>query len=92
MDLTPFDIKYAFKDELFYMQVVPCCKEENVIFYDLWVNDEFDFTITKTADEWKIALVNADKLVEPEMVKIIGEQIDKHYSGVQTAEKTGADS
>ena len=84
MDLTPFKIKYAYNNDLYYMQVMPCCKEDNVIFYDLWVNDEYDFTITKTADEWKIALVNADKKIDEEQIKLIGEEIDKHYTSIQT--------
>ena len=84
MDITPFFIEFEHENEWILAEVKPCCREDNVFYYDIAINNQFQFTITPGHNdmenpEWKIALKNADKQVDPTLVKAIGEQIEGHY-------------
>lgn len=85
MDISPFFIEFMYNDDWILAEVKPCCQEENVFYYDIIMNNQFQFTITPghTDDDntdWRIALKNADKDVDPELVKNMGEHIERHYA------------
>lgn len=84
MDLSPFQIKYLHKNEVESLEVRPCCKEDAVIYYDIWSDNKYQFTITPglindDKPGWRIALKNADKPVDIDLVQRIGIEIQSHY-------------
>lgn len=84
METEPFFIEYLHKDNFEIAEVKPCCQENNIFYYDIYVRNEYQFTITPFADDekgmsWKISLKNADKNIEPELIDTIGLEIDKHF-------------
>jgi predicted secreted protein len=83
MDLQPFFIEFKYHNKVIIAEVKPCCQQDNVIFYDISINNTYQFTITQNTNsyddfDWRIALVNADKQVEPDLVEAIGHEIEKH--------------
>ncbi|MCW3082138.1 MAG: hypothetical protein JWR87_3568 [Segetibacter sp.] len=83
MDTQPFFVEYLHKDDSEIAEVKPCCQENNVFYYDIYIRNQYQFTVTPSADEeeglaWKISLKNADKNIEPELINTIGQQIEKH--------------
>ena len=85
MDTTPFFIEFQYANDTVLAEIKPCCQENNVFYYDVSINNEYQFTITPGLTDignpdWKIALKNADKDFDPELVHIIGEQIDRQYT------------
>lgn len=84
MELEPFFIEFAYKNQVIIAEVKPCCQQDNVIFYDISINNSYQFTITPNSNgdynssAWRIALVNADKQVPADLADAIGEQIEKH--------------
>lgn len=84
MDLSPFEIKYKHRNQVKSVEVRPCCKEEDVIYYDIWSNNAYQFTITPglindDKPGWRIALKNADKPVDNDLIQMIGVEIESHY-------------
>jgi len=84
MDLSPFQVDFPHKDQVESVQVRPCCKEDDVIYYDIWIDNLYQFTITPgPVDDdkpgWRLALKNADKPVEDEFIQTIGVEIESHY-------------
>lgn len=84
MDLSPFFIEYSYNQSVQIAEIKPCCHEENVFYYDVYIKNQYCFTIrpeqTSDIEEgWKIALKNADTPVDEDMVNLIGQQIDLHY-------------
>ncbi len=82
MNKKPFFIEYRYKDKSQLAEVKPCCQENNLFYYDVSIKNQYQFTITPSTDEergvdWKISFKNADKQVDPELIKIIGEEIEK---------------
>ncbi|WP_207492299.1 hypothetical protein [Aridibaculum aurantiacum] len=82
MDLQPFFVELLYDNQHLIAEIKPCCQENNVIYYDISINNRYEFTITPNAGDygfgWRIALVNADKKVDPELADLLGEQIEKH--------------
>jgi hypothetical protein len=83
MDLEPFFIEFEYDQRPIIAEVKPCCQQDNVIFYDISINNSYQFTITPNTNRyedhsWRIALVNADKQVDPELIEIMGHHIEKH--------------
>ena len=83
MDIKPFFVEFLYDGEWVLAEIKPCCNEENVFYYDVSINNVFQFTITPGATEedssWKVSLMNADKEADPLLVEAIGEEIDRHY-------------
>ena len=84
MDLSPFQLKFPHRSRLQSVEVRPCCKEDDVIYYDIWIDNLYQFTITPgLIDEekpgWRIALKNADKPADNDLVQTIGVEIESHY-------------
>jgi hypothetical protein len=82
IELQPFFLELSYHDKNIIAEIKPCCQEDNVYYYDVHLNNNYEFTIApnKTADGpgWRLALANADKQVEPELIKVIGEHIEQH--------------
>ncbi|MDB5247339.1 MAG: hypothetical protein JWQ40_1733 [Segetibacter sp.] len=83
MEASPFFIEFLYKDKSELAEVKPCCQTDNVFYYDVSIRNKYQFTVTPTIDEemgmtWKISLKNADNQVEPELIEIIGNEIEKH--------------
>ena len=84
MDLSPFDIQFNHRNHRQLVEVRPCCKEDDVIYYDIWMDSLYQYTITpglinEERPGWRIALKNADKAVDQELVQAIGVEIESHY-------------
>jgi hypothetical protein len=84
MDLFPFQLKFRHRNKLHSVEVRPCCNEENVIYYDIWMENLYQFTITpglinEEKPGWRIALKNADKAVDNELIQALGVEIESHY-------------
>lgn len=82
-ETTSFFIEYPYKNETQLAEVRTCCEEDNAFYYDILINNQYQFTITQANDEfdnttWRLALKNADNPVDPELIEIIGKQIDLH--------------
>lgn len=79
MDISAFRIYYVYKEVLYSAEIRPCCREDNVLDYAVWNDDQLSFTIArhKETNEWVIALKNADDDIEDELVQLIGAEIDK---------------
>lgn len=84
MDLAPFFVKVRHQNRTHSVEVRPCCKEDNVVYYDIWKDNSYQYTITpglihEDRPGWRIALKNADKVVDQELVQVIGVEIETHY-------------
>jgi len=84
MDLSPFQIEFTHRKQLQSYEVRPCCKEDDVIYYDVWVDNLYQFTITPGLNNddkpgWRLALKNADKPVGNDLIQTIGVEIESHY-------------
>lgn len=83
MDLSAFFIEFLHDEEWVLAEIKPCCSEDDVFYYDVSINNQFQYTITNgnpgNNDGWKIALMNADKYVDPNVVTAMGKQIEMHY-------------
>ena len=79
MDIQPFTIRFRYNEDWLEAEIRPCCKEDNVVDYAVWMRNKLEFTVTKdkvaTDEHWVVALQNADDLVDPHMVQAIGRQI-----------------
>ena len=84
MDLSPFLLEFKHRNKMQSVEVRPCCKEENVIYYDIWIDNQYQYTITPgliNGDKpgWRIALKNADKTVDQDLIQTIGVEIESYY-------------
>jgi len=84
MDLSPFPLQFLHRGKMQFVEVRPCCKEDDVIYYDIWIDHLYQFTITPgLIDEekpgWRIALKNADNPADNELIQTIGVEIESHY-------------
>ena len=84
MDLNNFFVEFEYNGSYELAEVKPCCQENNVYYYDIYMKNQFQFTITPASSSqedflWKIALKNADNQVDPRLAEMIGEQIEKHF-------------
>ena len=79
MDTQPFTIKFPYQNNWLEAEIKPCCKEDNVVDYAVWMRGKLEFTVTRERDEpgsrWVVALKNADDVVDPNMVEAIGREI-----------------
>jgi hypothetical protein len=82
METEPFFIEYLHKDNSEIAEIKPCCQEDNIFYYDVYIRNEYQFTVTPSVDEergmiWKISLKNADKNIETGLIDTIGQEIEK---------------
>ena len=78
----PFFIEFSYNNRTELAEVKPCCQKDNVYYYDVSIQNKYQFTITPPfngkGQSWRISLKNADKQVDEKLIKIIGEEIEKH--------------
>ena len=83
MDIKPYQIVYRDGHALNAAEIRPCCNEDNVVDYAVYIQNKLAFNITKSADgrgRWVVSLKNADKYVDDNVVQSIGSAIDVHNS------------
>ncbi|MCW3093292.1 MAG: hypothetical protein JWP81_4361 [Ferruginibacter sp.] len=81
MDITPYTINFWNGESLHPAEVRPCCREDNVVDYAIYISNQLSFNITKSDDargKWVISLKNADKEIDDVVVQSIGAEIDHH--------------
>ena len=78
MNISPFTIYYVYKNALYSAEIRPCCREDNVVDYAVWIEHLLAFTITRNEEtgKWVTALKNADDDYEEELLQLIGGQIE----------------
>ena len=88
MDTTPFIITYTDDNMIRSAEIRPCCKEDNVVDYAVWLNGKLAFTITKDGanNNWVVALKNADDVIGDATVHEIGKKIEQKYANQLTNE------
>ena len=86
-EMDPFQVEFIKDRNRQTALIKPCCKEDNIFYYDVWMNDEFQFSMTTNSElpspqqgDWNVALMNADKQVDPELVQALGSAIEFHYA------------
>ena len=84
MDLSPFEIQFKQGSHFHLAEVRPCCKEDDVIYYDVWIDNLYQYTMTRglineEKPGWRVALKNADRDIDHELVQTIGVEIESHY-------------
>ncbi|MDQ6815364.1 MAG: hypothetical protein M3040_16635 [Bacteroidota bacterium] len=84
METEPFFIEYLDKDNSEIAEVKPCCQENNIYYYDIYIKNQYQFTVTPSPDDekgmlWKISLKNADKKIEKGLIDTIGQEIEKYF-------------
>lgn len=83
MDTTPFIISYKLNGMVKSAEIRPCCREDNIVDYAVYVDGRLNFTITRNVNypkHWVIAMKNADEDIEEDAVQSIGAEIDKMKS------------
>ncbi len=83
MEIQPFFIEYLYNENSEIAEVKPCCQEDNIYYYDIYMRNEYQFTVSPVMDEetgmvWKISLKNADKKIGKGVIDAIGLEIEKH--------------
>jgi hypothetical protein len=80
-DTEPFFIEFSYNNKPELAEVKPCCQKDNVYYYDISIQNKYQFTVTPGSNgkeqAWRVSLKNADKQVDEELVEIIGEEIEK---------------
>jgi hypothetical protein len=79
MDITPFTISYLHGGIRQYVDIHPCCTEDNIVDYIVYKEGKLAFTITRNAadnEQWVVALKNADDTIDDEIAQLIGKEID----------------
>lgn len=81
METASFFIEFFYKNKLLLTEVKPCCQQDNVFYYDIAMKNQYQFTVTPAYEDkgvtWKVSLKNADKQVDPALIDIIGNEIEK---------------
>lgn len=82
METSSFFIEFLFKDKLVLAEVRPCCNENNIFYYDIAIQNQYQFTVSPTFENeginWKVSFKNADKHVDQALIDLIGQQIEQH--------------
>jgi hypothetical protein len=92
MDISPFFIDFLYHDRWENAKIRPCCREDNVVDYAVWIKGKLVFTITRSATgenggAWVVALKNADVNVDNELVQRIGKEIDIKKAELEQASR-----
>ena len=83
MDTAAFNIYYVHNGIKVSAEIHPCCGEDNVVDYAVWIDEKLAFTIARSMqnkERWVVALKNADDEIDEELVQSIGETIEKKLS------------
>ena len=80
MNTTPFQVRYEQNGMVEEAEIRPCCREDNIVDYAVYIQGKLAFTITRNVQQpkhWVIAMKNADEVVDEKTVQLIGAEIDK---------------
>ena len=83
MDTSAFNIYYEHNGKRVSAEIHPCCSQDNVVDYAVWIDEKLAFTIARSLedkDRWVVALKNADDDIDEELVQSIGTTIEKKLS------------
>lgn len=83
MDTQPFEIMYDHNGNLENAEIRPCCREDNIVDYAVYIGDKLAFTITRNVAQpkhWVVAMKNADDEIDENAVQKIGAEIEKQLS------------
>lgn len=78
-DTAAFTISYGNGGTLQHARIQPCCREDHIVDYAVYVEDKLLLTIARDAARsrhWVIAMKNADDVISDEIVQNIGREID----------------
>jgi len=80
METSSFFTEFFYKNKLVLAEVKPCCKENNLYYYDISIKNQYQFTVSPSFEReginWKVSFKNADKQVDPALIDIIGNEIE----------------
>jgi len=80
MNTTPFQIRYEQNGMVEEAEIRPCCREDNIVDYAVYIQGKLAFTITRNVQQpkhWVIAMKNADEVIDEAAIQLIGAEIDK---------------
>ena len=81
--MSAFFIEFLHNQEWVLAEIKPCCTEADMFYYDVSMNNQFQYIITPGAAfndyGWKIVFMNADKYIDPNVVTAMGKQIEMHF-------------
>lgn len=81
MDITPYTVSYPNNNSVQEAEIRPCCREDNVVDYAIYIKGQLAFTIRKSPEDlgrWIVSLKNADNEIDEAMVQRIGIEIDQY--------------
>lgn len=83
--LASFGVQFFYDHAWHDAFIKTCCKEDDMFYYDVWINDQFQFSLTKNENvtigevgEWNVSLANADNNIDPRLAEAIGLAIDRY--------------
>ncbi len=83
-DTEAFTISYMNNGASQHARIQPCCREDNIVDYAVYIEGKLLFTIARDAARsrhWLIAMKNADDEISDETVQRIGREIDNRKTG-----------
>jgi hypothetical protein len=83
MDTSTFNIYYEDNGNMVSAEIHPCCSEDNVVDYAVWIDEKLAFTIAPGMEDkkrWVVALKNADDDIDEDLVQSIGATIERKLS------------
>ncbi len=78
-DTAAYTISYLDEGTLQQARIQPCCREDNIVDYAVYVDDKLLLTIARDdtrTGHWLVAMKNADDEISDETVQNIGREID----------------
>lgn len=80
MAATSFFIEFLYNDHVVLTEVKRCWEDNNLFYYDIVIKNQYQFTVMPSFEDrgiiWKVSFKNADKQVDPELIDIIGNEIE----------------
>jgi hypothetical protein len=79
-DTAAYTISYLDAGTLQHARIQPCCREDNIVDYAVYVEGKLLLTIARDdsgAGHWLVAMKNADDDISDETVQNIGREINK---------------
>ncbi len=86
MENCSFFVEYLYKNNMNLAEIKPCLNEQTIWYYDVLINNNYQFTISpfihqsKKMIQLKISLKNADTIVDNRLIEIIGREVEKRSS------------
>jgi hypothetical protein len=81
MERNSFFIEFNYNNKQVLTEVKPCCQENDIFYYDIAIKNKYQFTVTPIFGSegitWKVSFKNADKQVDPVLIDLIGNEIER---------------